>query len=129
MRTVLVVSTRLTPARRAVLERLVAPEGRPAFIDRSDANRRIGDPEIAAVLFDGDGAAAGVDLAGTAPQVAVVSIGCAVDGAGPSDAEASDPLAERVAGLLGLLAIMLAEVGRPLDPRERALLDRAGGRP
>jgi conjugal transfer ATP-binding protein TraC len=42
----------------------------------------------------------------------------------PSDADGRDPLAERVASLLGLLGIMLAEPGRPLGPRERALLDR-----
>jgi type IV secretory pathway VirB4 component len=42
----------------------------------------------------------------------------------PGDAEARDPLAERVAQLLSLLALMLAGPGQPLDPRERALLDR-----
>ncbi|HZU12198.1 MAG TPA: DUF87 domain-containing protein [Chloroflexota bacterium] len=41
------------------------------------------------------------------------------------DEEARDPLAERVAGLLSLLEIMLAEPGRRLTSQERAVLDRA----
>lgn len=41
------------------------------------------------------------------------------------DAEGRDPLAERVAALIALLEVMLAGSGRPLGPRERALLDRA----
>lgn len=45
--------------------------------------------------------------------------------ADPDDAEGQDPLAERVAALLGLLDLLLAEPGHPLGPRERALLDRA----
>jgi conjugal transfer ATP-binding protein TraC len=36
-----------------------------------------------------------------------------------------DPLAEHIAGLLGLLEVMLAEPGGTLDPVERAVLDRA----
>jgi type IV secretory pathway VirB4 component len=44
----------------------------------------------------------------------------------PGDAEdGRDPLAEQVAALLGLLAVMLAEPGRPLGAEERAVLDRA----
>lgn len=45
--------------------------------------------------------------------------------ADPSDDEGQAPLAERVVALLSLLDILLAEAGRPLGPRERALLDRA----
>jgi conjugal transfer ATP-binding protein TraC len=41
------------------------------------------------------------------------------------DWEGRDPLAEQVASLLALLAIMLAEPGRPLGSYERAILDRA----
>lgn len=39
--------------------------------------------------------------------------------------EALDVLAEQVAGLLGLLEVMLAEPGQPLSAVERATLDRA----
>ena len=45
--------------------------------------------------------------------------------ADPMDREERDPLAERVAALVGLLEVMLAEPGRPLGSDERAVLDRA----
>jgi conjugal transfer ATP-binding protein TraC len=41
------------------------------------------------------------------------------------DEEGRDPLAERVAGLMALLEVMLAQPDQPLGPEERALLDRA----
>ena len=44
----------------------------------------------------------------------------------PLDAvDGLDPLAEQVAALLGLLEVMLAEVGKPLSTYERAALDQA----
>ncbi|MCC7368846.1 MAG: ATP-binding protein [Chloroflexi bacterium] len=43
----------------------------------------------------------------------------------PTADEGRDPLAEQVAAVLGLLEVMLAAPGRPLGPRERAVLDRA----
>ncbi len=42
-----------------------------------------------------------------------------------SDEDGRDPLAEHVAALLGLLEIMLAEPGKPLNTHERAILDGA----
>ncbi|HET8626126.1 MAG TPA: DUF87 domain-containing protein [Thermomicrobiales bacterium] len=45
--------------------------------------------------------------------------------AADDDAAARDPLAEAVAGLGGLLEILLGDGGRPLTTRERATLDRA----
>ena len=49
-----------------------------------------------------------------------------VDSAGAANGDDElDPLAEQVAALLGLLAVILAEPGRPLGTHERAVLDRA----
>lgn len=43
----------------------------------------------------------------------------------PRDEDARDPLAARILALHGLLGVMLSDPGRPLDQRERGVLDGA----
>lgn len=92
MKTILVVSTRLTPARRAALQRLVEPEGRPEFAEPAAAGPRMARGEVAAVILDGPGAA--VDHVGSG--VAVVALGCGVGGAAPAEAESPGEIVARV---------------------------------
>lgn len=92
---ILVVSTRLTPARRHALANLVAPEGRPEFVDRDMTGSSLSGTGLTAVLFDGPGAV--LDVTALPPGVAVVAIGCTVDGAGPAGSEAHGEIAARVA--------------------------------
>ena len=95
MRTVLVVSTRLTPSRRAALERLVEAEGRPEFVEPSDVSRRLARGGVAAVLFDGPESAAHLSL--VAAELPVLAIGCAVDGVAPAPAVPRGEVVPRVA--------------------------------
>jgi len=96
VRTVLVVSTRLTPARRAALQRLVEPEGRPEFAEPATAGPRMSGADVTAVLFDGVGAS--LDLAHVGPGVALVALGCGFNGAAPTKVEAPGEIVVRVTG-------------------------------
>lgn len=104
MRTVLVVSTRLTAGRRAALDRLVCTEGRSEFVDPGTAAASLRRADVVAVVLDGPGAAAGCGA--MPPAVAVVAIGCAVEGARPAGAM---PVGEIVA--------RVTEPGHPLAAR------------
>jgi len=92
--TVLVVSTRLTPARQRALQNLVEPDARIHFAGPTTLGSHLSDPTLTAVVFDGPGAAAGLN--GLAPGVAIVAIGCALDGAGPAAPEAHGEIVARI---------------------------------
>lgn len=92
MRTVLVVSTRLTSARRAAFEGLVGSEGRLEFADPVSGRAWTDRADVDAVVFDGPGASA--RQGAVPPEMTAVAIGCGIDGARPTDAL---PLGEIVA--------------------------------
>ncbi len=95
MNTVLVVSTRLTPARRDALHRLVEPEGRPEFVEPEGVAGRLAGTDVTAVLFDGPGAAA--HHRSVRPAVAVVGLGCELDGVAPGAELPAGEIVPRVA--------------------------------
>jgi predicted dehydrogenase len=91
---VLVVSTRLTPARREALRRLVETEGHPEFVEPAGAGPRIAVGGVTAVLLDGAGA--GGAAAALPAELPVLAIGCDVAGAGPLPAERAGEVFARV---------------------------------
>ena len=95
----MVVSTRLTAARRSALYRLVSPEGTPEFVEPGHASGRINTGGVTAVLLDGPGALRdpGRVPTWTGSGVSVVAIGCGVDGASPGPTEAPGEVFVRVA--------------------------------
>jgi len=64
------------------------------FADPAGADRRLSGGDVAAVIFDGPGAADQVDGVGAA--AAVVAIGCAIAGARPAEPEAHGEIVARV---------------------------------
>jgi predicted dehydrogenase len=92
---VLVVSTRLSAARKQALHQLVATEGEPEFVEPEGAAARLAKGGVTAVVFDGPGAAAAAG--GVGAEVPVLAVGCDVAGAAAEDAVPPGEVFARVA--------------------------------
>jgi predicted dehydrogenase len=95
---VLVVSSRLTAARREALRRLVATEDEPEFVEPTLAAARLAaGRDVTALLLDGPAAATATASTSLPPGLPVLAIGCEVGGARPELPERHGEVFARVA--------------------------------